>query len=280
MEPSDPAATNTAAPAHRRWVGVLFSFLIPGAGIFLAGNRKAGLRWFLGLTILSLVTVAFASEPALPGLRAGIALASLCTVLTLWMLVLSFRPVPRLGVRGWLLFFLLAGLLSGLEVLVTNRLTRGFKVPTGSMEPTILPGDRIFVQTSAYLLGPPQRGDLVVFRTEALDSPLVPKGQFYVKRVAGQPGEALQISGGRLLINGQPLQSPAVLAGHNFNVPHIAFPPGDTNIYVIPAASYFVVGDNTANSLDSRHFGVVPRRGIIGRATRIYWPWARAGDVR
>jgi signal peptidase I len=259
---------------------VLLSLLIAGAGIFLAGNRKAGLRWFLGLAVLSLVTVAIASLPAIPGLGVCVALASVTTALTLWMLVLSFKPVPKLGMRGWLLFLLLAGLLSGLGVLATNQLTRPFKVPTGSMEPTILPGDRLFVQTSAYWFTAPSRGEVVVFRTDALDSALVPKGQFYLKRIAGLPGEALQISEGRLLIHGQPLDQPLMLAGHNFAPVGIHPLDMSSNLYRIPKNTYFVVGDNGTNSLDSRFYGPIPRASIIGRATKTYWPVARAGDIR
>jgi signal peptidase I len=280
MDLSNPPVINAAAPTYRRWVGVLLSLLIPGAGIFLAGNRKSGLRWFLGLTVLWLVTTALASLPFIPGLTPFVVLAAMVAVLTVWMLVLSFRPVPMLGVRGWLLFLLLTGLLSGAEVLATNRLTLPFKVPSGSMKPTLLPGDRLFVQTSAYWLAAPTRRELVAFRTDALDSPLVPKGLILTKRVAALPGEVVQITGGRLLVNGRPLQDPAVWAVANFDIPGIAFPPGDTNTYVVPAGSYYVVGDNITNSLDSRHYGAVPRQSIIGRATRICWPPARAGDIR
>jgi signal peptidase I len=280
MEGSAPAGTVAAAPSYRGWVGVLLSFLIAGAGIFLAGNRKVGLRWFLGLTVLSLATVALASLPVMPGLMTCVTLIALTGVVTLWMLVLSYRPVPKLRVRGWVLFLLLAGLFSGLEVQGSHQLTRAFKVPTGSMEPTILPADRLLVQTSAYWFSPPRRGDVVVFRTDMLESPLVPRGQFYVKRVAALPGEALRIDYGRLLVNERPLQNPAVLASRNFSMPMIAFPPGKTNTYLVPAGSYYVVGDNVANSFDSRHFGAVPRQSIIGRATKIYWPWAHAGDIR
>lgn len=280
MEPSDPAGTAIARPTHPRWVGVLLSFLIPGAGIFLAGKRKAGLRWFLVLTALSLVMVVLAPLPAVPGLGACLALAAVCAVLTLWMLVVSYKPVPRLGVRGWLLFLLVVGLLGCLEALVPGWFARAFKVPTGSMEPTVVPGDRLFVQTSAYWFNPPQRGDVVVFRTDALESSELPKGQFYVKRVVGLPGEALRIDYGRLLVNERPLRGPAVLASKNFSIPPSDVLRGDTNAYVVPPACYFVVGDNVGNSLDSRHFGAVPRRGIIGRATKLYWPWVRAGDLR
>jgi signal peptidase I len=261
-------------------VGVLLSLLIAGAGIFLAGNRKAGLRWFLGLTVLSLVTIALASLPAIPGLGVFVALVFVTGVLTLWMLVLSCKPVPKLGVRGWLLFLVLAGLLSGLDVLGTDRLTRPFKVPTKSMAPTILPGDHLFVQTSAYWFVAPGRGDVVAFRTDRLESSSLPKGQIYLKRIAGLPGEALHISAGRLLINGRPLDQPALLAGRNFATFGMSSSGMGSNVCRIPENSYFVVGDNTTNSLDSRFFGPIPRASIIGRATKIYWPLARAGDIR
>jgi signal peptidase I len=259
---------------------VLLSLLIAGAGIFLAGNRKAGLRWFLGLTGSSLAAVGLPSFPAIPGLGLLVTLVAVIGVLTLWMLVFSFKPVPRLGVRGWLLFLLLAGLLGGLEVLATDHLTRLFKVPTQSMAPTILPGDRLFVQTSAYWFAAPRRGEVVVFRTDAVGSSSLPKGQFYVKRVAGLPGEALQISEGRLLINGRYLDKPAPLMGSNFGTVGMPWPGKGPDVWKIPEDSYFVIGDNTTNSLDSRFFGPIPRASIIGRATKTYWPLLRAGDIR
>jgi len=280
MEQSPLLDSSAPSPTHRRWIGVLLSLLIAGAGVYLAGNRRAGLRWFVGLTVLSLVTVALASLPATPGLGVCLALVTVTTVLTLWMLILSFKPVPKLGVRGWLLILLLAGLFSGLEFLGTNHLTRPFRVPTKSMMPTIQPGDRLFVQTSAYWFAAPSRGDVVAFRTDALDSPLLPKGEIYLKRIAGLPGEAIQISEGRLLINGHPLDNAAPLAGSNFGLSNESSPAVRSNAWLVPTNSYFVVGDNGTNSLDSRFFGPIPRAGIIGRATKIYWPIPRAGDIR
>ncbi len=280
MGVSELDGTIAAAPTHRRWVGVLLSLLMPGAGIFLAGNRKAGLRWFLGLMALGLATIALPPLPAIRGLEAFVALAGAWAVLSLWMLILWYKPVPRLGVRGWLLFLLLAVILRGLEAPLPNRFGRAFKMPTKSMEPTLIPGDHLFVQTSAYWFGAPRRGDVVAFRTDELESSLVPKGKLYVKRIAGLPGEAVRIIGGRLLINDRPLQGPAVLARANFSAPYVTVPSGESNTYVVPAGSYFVVGDNATNSLDSREYGAVPRQSILGRATKIYWPISRAGDIQ
>ncbi len=282
MEPNAPVGVGTAPgiPTYHRWVGVLLSLLIPGAGIFLAGNRKAGLRWFLGLTALWVVLVALAPVPVIPGLAAFAVLAACLAVLTLWMLVLSYKPVSKFGIRGWLLFLVLAGLLRGFKAPVVHQFALVFQARQGSMEPTLHSGDHLLAQTSAYWFGAPHRGDIVVLRTDALDASMVPKGQYFGKRVAGLPGDKVRITGGRLFINDRPLENPAVLAGSNFSMPFIIHPQGDTNVYVVPEGQYFAVGDNATNSLDSRHFGAVPRRSIIGKATKVYWPWARAGDIR
>ncbi len=271
---------NETRPPHRRWVGVLLSLLIPGAGLFLAGDRRAGTRWFLTLEGLSFLAIVLASLAAIPGLLACAVALAFTLGMTVWMLIRSYKSVPRLGLRGWILFLSLAGALQAVETVLAHRLTRPFKVPTGSMQPTIRPGDHLMVQSSAYWFSRPRRGDLVVFRTEESQAWGIPKGQFYVKRVTAMPGEKLQIKEGRLVLNGQPVEGRTALVGANFEVPYMAFPRSSTDSYVIPAGCYFVVGDNSTNSLDSRHFGAIARESIIGKATKIYWPKSRAGDLR
>ena len=173
-------------------------------------------------------------------------------------------------------------------------------VPTGSMRPTILEGERIFVNKVAYDLkipftsirlfewGNPQRGDIVV-----LFSPS--DGKRLVKRVVGLPGDRLALVQGRLLINGAPLQylpldegdrehlglEGAVepvekllweqLGRHHHPVTWMPMQPAVRNYgpVEVPAESYFVMGDNRDNSRDSRWFGFVDRSRIVGRATAV-----------
>jgi signal peptidase I len=172
-------------------------------------------------------------------------------------------------------------------------------VPTGSMNPTILEGDRILVDKHVFGLripftrirltsgADPARGDVVVF-----DSPA--NGQSLVKRVAAIPGDTFEIDGERLLINGQPasyregdprrlrqlLRStaaarPEVLTENGAGVEHdILLLPARASHGVfgpvtVPDGTYFMLGDNRDNSADSRYIGFVPRRNIIGRATRV-----------
>jgi signal peptidase I len=170
-------------------------------------------------------------------------------------------------------------------------------VPTGSMKPTILEGDRIVVNKLAYDLkvpftrwrvtrwGVPERGDVVVLYSPA-------DGKRLVKRVVGVPGDVLAMRRNRLVVNSQPLayepvdemalpgfvppQPARVLALEELGdrshpvmitpeVPAVrSFGP-----VVVPDGQYFVMGDNRDESNDSRFFGFVPRDAIVGRATAV-----------
>lgn len=173
-------------------------------------------------------------------------------------------------------------------------------VPTGSMKPTIVEGDRIFVNKAAYDLrvpftlkrlaswGDPHRGDIVV-----LFSP--DDGRRLVKRVIGVPGDQIELREGRLYINSEPAEygpleqeiigavERAEQAAYRFanegfdGLEHAVMlaPWILTSSYFgptqVPADSYFVMGDNRGHSRDSRVFGFVDRRQIVGRATAVVY---------
>jgi signal peptidase I len=172
-------------------------------------------------------------------------------------------------------------------------------VPTGSMKPSILEGDRIFVNKLAYDLkvpfttwrlgrwADPQRGDIVVFFSPA-------DGRRLVKRVVALPGDSLRISDGRLYLNGAPAQyggidpeltrhmAPGQRTQHRFAMeqigggqqhPIMLMPglggAGDFLPLSVPEGHYFVLGDNRDNSADSRFIGTIPRGRILGRASAV-----------
>jgi len=172
-------------------------------------------------------------------------------------------------------------------------------VPSGSMNPTILEGDRVLVDKHVFGLripftliritagADPARGDIVVF-----DSPL--NGQSLVKRVAAVPGDVLELDGETLIINGQPAryrpgdlthlkallgataaERPTVLSEASSGIEHeILILPARTSHRVfgpvrVPPGMYFMLGDNRDNSADSRYIGFVSRQRIIGRATQV-----------
>jgi signal peptidase I len=133
------------------------------------------------------------------------------------------------------------------------------------MAPTLEPGDRYLLKKNAYTHGPPRRGDVIVFHHPT------DKGQILVKRVVGLPGEQLGIVDGRVAVNGERLREDYLRTA-----PFVEGPRWLT----VPDGTVYVLGDNRSLSEDSRDFGPVALRLIIGRATRIIWPLGRAGRIR
>lgn len=269
---------------HGRWAGLLTSLLVPGSGIFLAGDRKKGLVWFLALVAVWMLWIVFGPLPAISGVFAFFGLTLLLVTMGIWMLFCSFKQIPRLRFRGWLFLIVASLALSEGELLLTHCFSWPFSIPTRSMQRTLQPGDHLLVQTSAYWFKPVERGQVIAFRTDLLQADLlrsfrIPKGEIYLKRVVGLPGETLRIQEGYLLVNGQALDKIPGFINGDFVLGGSLL--GTTNQdYIVPPNSLFVIGDNHNNSLDSRFFGAIPRNSVIGRATKIYWPLSRAGDLQ
>lgn len=129
-----------------------------------------------------------------------------------------------------------------------------YSIPTRSMAPTLEPGDQIVV--TRYFRSAPDRGDVIVFRSPADGRELM------VKRVVAVPGDLIDSRLGRLRIGGHTLPEPYVLR---------AAATGAIEPQLVPAESYYVLGDNRDDSLDSRSWGVVPRQAVVGRARLILW---------
>ena len=188
---------------------------------------------------------------------------------------------------------------------------QAFKIPSGSMIPTLLIGDHILVSKLSYGLqwpadcrvkmalppvtcyttrnlvtfDPPQRGDVIVFRYPGDEE------KDYIKRVIGLPGDIVEVRNKQVWINGVLLEEaypqfmdPAITPAfaHCTNAPAAAMPHGPEcrdNIgpRKVPDHSYFVMGDNRDQSMDSRFWGYVREEKIKGRALRIYWSWSGQG---
>ncbi len=147
-----------------------------------------------------------------------------------------------------------------------------FKIPSGSMRETLLEGDRIIVNKLIYRFHEPQTGDVIVFKY-----PEDPKRDF-IKRLVGRPGDRVAIREGKVYINGQALARPEIFQRNPYyNMG--AFGAEGAEIDV-PQDAYFVLGDNSMSSRDSRYWGFVPRRFLVGKAVLIFWPPYRCHRVR
>jgi signal peptidase I len=142
-----------------------------------------------------------------------------------------------------------------------------FWIPSQSMVPALEIGDRVFVNKFIYRFHPPERHDIIVFKsgegsTEGGQEDLI-------KRVVGLPGDEISVQEGVLFVNGERQEEP-----------YVNEQPPDTSSFgptVVPEGKVFVMGDNRANSRDSRYIGPVPLENIEGEAFMIFWP---PGDIR
>jgi signal peptidase I len=169
-----------------------------------------------------------------------------------------------MGVMLWLRDLLISAAAS---VLIITFLYQPVRVEGTSMLPRLEDRDRLFINKFVYHFTAVERGEVVVFRHPA---PFDPQ-RSYIKRVIALPGDTLRVDRGRVYVNGRLLHEPYV-------------PPEfrDTRSVeetVIPADSYFMMGDHRCISSDSRDFGPVDRSLIYGKAVFVYWPARDVGVV-
>jgi signal peptidase I len=168
-----------------------------------------------------------------------------------------------------------------LALLIKTFLVQAFFIPSGSMEPTLVPGDRVLVLKVPYYFGDPDRGDIIVFEDpdpgSGPDRGLVggffhwmfeglgvqrPDSEDFIKRVIGTPGDTVQAKDGKVFVNGDPIDEP-----------YLTQRTDDFPKTTVPEGRLFVMGDNRGNSLDSRFsLGLVPIDNVVGKAEVVIWP--------
>lgn len=172
----------------------------------------------------------------------------------------AVEPRQRLT-AWWAEFVAWASTLAQATVYATLVVTFGVQVARvegQSMAPTLADQDRLIVNKLSYQLGAPQRGDIVM-----LYYPLDPD-KSYVKRVIAEAGDAVRVVDGRVYVNDVPMRDDFVSAEYRSH--------DDWGPQVIPEGYYFVMGDHRNGSSDSRHWGFVPKKYIIGKVSIRWWP--------
>ena len=143
-------------------------------------------------------------------------------------------------------------------------------IPSDSMLPTLHQGDRLVVEKISYKFNSPKFGDIVVFQPPAeLQRRGYSPDQAFIKRIIGTPGDTLKIDAGKVYINDKILQEDYIKEPVLKPFPPIKVPPDE----------YFMMGDNRNDSNDSRYWGFLPKKNMIGKATFRFWPLDRIGGI-
>jgi signal peptidase I len=162
-------------------------------------------------------------------------------------------------------------------------IVQAFKIPTGSMRPTLIEGDLILVNKFIYGAKIPfthlrlpavkeiKRGDVVVFIYPEDDK------KDFIKRMVGLPGDIIEIRKGTIYVNDSPLLDPLFNQRYYYNRGEFS---KENQKLVVPPDNYFVLGDNSGSSKDSRYWGFVPKDNILGSAMVIYWPPQRIRIIK
>jgi signal peptidase I len=292
---------------RRPWTAAVISLFIgPWLGMLFLNRGRWALVYLSALVVLIVLIVEFLPDTFLPAggskkeflQNANFALGMVGAIHA-YFVARRWNAEQRLAwySRRWYLF---AGGLIGVMALLLGLRTfayRPFNMPSASMYPSLQIGDAFLVSKATYNSSAPQRGDVVVFWASKYQV-------YFVKRIVGIPGDHVQMIGDRLFVNGMKMSqrriedfSGSCDTGYGCRVPQFeeALPGGktvrildgvangpldNTDLFEVPADSYFVLGDNRDNSEDSRREGVgfVPYAAIIGRVAYKYvssghWTW-------
>jgi signal peptidase I len=283
----------------------VLSLFCTGLGHLYSGRIVRGMGLFLGSLIFAPAAVIAAWIGSASAILIALTAALICYLAVLLFSVIDAwriarRSGPEYVVRDYnnavvYAAFVLIGITypwAGVYF-VRERVLEAFYIPTASMAPTVLAGDRLLVNKLEYELREPERFDVVVFRVPGNSQ------RRYIKRIIGLPGDTVEVIDGRVRVNGQEaLQQTApdapppgsrgkmrwesrdgrshlVLVGDGDAAEDMAPTP-------IPAGAYFVLGDNRDRSRDSRHFSFVAAADLVGEAQCIYFPaltWRRLGAL-
>jgi len=282
-------------------LAALLSVLLPGLGQLYSG------RWRRALTLIALALILSIGGRAVVAVQAGSAAGVysyailLISAVFLWVFalvdaIIAARRAGRIALAAYNRWYVYIGVMavSGSIAVLTDFLpipsTRSYSMPSSSMRPTLEVGDYVDAATHAFADRLPERGEIAVFKRPGGD-------EDYVKRIIAVPGDRVQMRGGTLYLNDAPvprervgdyrlpdrgetlmLYRETLPGGRNYQIIEMSDdgPLDNTALFIVPAGSVFVLGDNRDNSSDSRSFGFVPLDNLKDRPFVIWWSTDRS----
>ena len=273
-------------------IGLLLAFFLPGSTYFLLGKIKVALLILAVYLFLLCLTVAGAATPGYFFDYAFLVGGTIILVYHVIILLSSMRPVPRLGFTGVLRFVSVCCVvytLSLLLLLIFRNTVADFRYCYDeSMSPTLVGRsnnrpypDMVACNVLLHKLVSPKRGDIVLWIPKGSASDCI--SPVYAKRVVGQPGETIDIDYPFLIVDGRRILEPQIFKeiaslkkgykgyfrASNLNKEGVPLP------LMLKQDEYFLLGDNSSLSMDSRFVGPVKRDSIKGRIVRICFPFSR-----
>ncbi len=280
------AATSDPKPSPRRpWLAALMSLVLPGFGQLYNGDVHRAIWLFLVFALLCIPGVALAAlylpdVLTVPVLALGFLAALGVWIYAVWnawrvaKLSSAFKLQPWQLSGVYLLVLVVCGLvvLPLLTVYVRAHQVEPFKIPSNSMAPTLLPGDFLFADkryNCPQCKHAVRRDDVAIF--------VYPNDRtmYFVKRIVALPGDRVELKNQQIFVNGSALPQRPLSASNS--LPADALEPALAQDFVVAPGSVFVLGDNHANSKDSRQFGTVPLQDVVGHVRQIWFSWGDDG---
>lgn len=303
IEPIDATKPRKPSVLTRIFCVVLAFVFIPGVVHLLNGRGRAGLVWFFANFIIIYGSLVLLGLPGILCCVAAFMCAILFVIYLIFLSVSTWKNTPCLRWYSWLLTLICVFLFN---FFMNTWITPLFKknvvsaaICTGSsMSPTILSAtsstsqvaeysDRMIVNHFIYRWTQPRRGDVVMCTEKDVDGQNLPS--LMIQRIVAIPGDTIDIDSPYVLVNGERLQEPKIfkkMSSKQDGYPgylNLSETEHDFREFPLPITlepnEYYLLGDNSTISLDSRFYGPVSRDDIVGRVIRIYFPFSRMKEI-
>lgn len=262
---------------RKKWIAVLFTILTTGLGHIYCGRVKRGIIFIL-IPITATVT-AFLVLKVYPSFLLLISFLTICIIYLIYCIFDVIKIAQKQSVHyetkkfnRWYIYLALYTIVIAIPQplsgeYIKQNIVQAFKIPSGSMIPTLQIGDMLLAKTDKESKSNINRGDLIIFKYP------MDRTKIYIKRVIAIEGETISIKDKKVSINHSIFNEPYIINTDSRIFKQTKTPRDNMAPIEVPANSFFVMGDNRDNTHDSRFWGFVKELDIIGKPTILYWSW-------